>query len=135
MPTLAEIRDIADGWLAARWPTVVNRQATYAANHSGRYWQGLRSHSNFPIDAIESLADQLDNHPTDQPETWHDAINNLPVNWPCALVMDVYQGPQGWGYCASVYVYVSQLSRIYSRSQNVGPETWRTRPWHEVLPL
>jgi hypothetical protein len=134
MPTLAEIRDGADAWLAARWPTVLNRQAAYAANHGGRYWQGLLTHGTIPIDAVESLADRLNEHPTDQPESWHDAIAGLPVNWPCALVMDVYQGPQGWGYCATVYVYVSQLSRIYSRSQNVGPEQHRTVGWHEVIP-
>lgn len=130
--TLAEIRDAADTWLAARWPTVQARQTTYASNHSGRYWQGLKSHANFPTDAIASLADNLDSHPTDQAETWNDAISGLPANWPCALVMDVYNGPQGWGYVATVYVYVSQLDRVYSRSQNVGPESERTIPWHEV---
>lgn len=132
MPTLQEIRDTADAWLAARWPTVQNRQALYASNHSGRFWQGLVTHSNFPTDAIESLADRLDDHPTDQPETWNNAINNLPTNWPLALTMDVYNGPQGWGYVASVYVYVSQLDKVFSRSQNVGAEVWRTQAWHEV---
>jgi hypothetical protein len=130
--TLQEIKDIADSWLAARWPTVQSRQATYASNHGGRFFQGLRTHGTFPTDAVAALADLLDSHPTDQAETWNDAIAGLPANWPIALVMDVYNGPEGWGYVGHVFVYVSQLDRIYTRSQNVGSETWRTSPWREV---
>lgn len=132
MPTPSEIRDTADAWLAARWPTILNRQATYASNHNGRYWQGLITHTTIPVDAIDALADQLNNHPTDQNVSWNQAIPGLPVNWPIAIVMDVYDGPDGTGFCGTVYVYITQLSRLFSRSQNVGSETWRTRPWHEI---
>jgi hypothetical protein len=131
MATLQEVKDTVDAWLAARWPTIQNRQSIYASNHGGRYFQGLRTHSNFPIDAIETTADLLNSHPTDQAETWLDAIPTIPSQWPCAFLMDVYNGPQGWGYVGSVYVYVSQLDRIYTRSQNVGPETHRTVGWHQ----
>lgn len=133
LATLQEVKDIVDAWLAARWPTIQNRQAIYASNHNGRYFQGLRTHSNFPIDAIEVTADLLNAHPTDQPETWLDAFPTIPTEWPCAFLMDVYNGPSGWGYVGGVYVYVSQLDRIYTRSQNVGPESWRTVGWHQYL--
>jgi len=132
MPTLTEVRDIADAWLAARWPTVQTRQETYASNHNGRYWQGLRSHSSIPIDAIDSFADLLDSHPTDQVSSWNDALPGLPTNWPVLFVMDVYDGPQGMGYVGSVYVYHTNTDRTYSRSRNEGPETWRTVAWHQV---
>ena len=135
MPTLQEIKDTADAWLLARWPTIQTRQTNYAGNHGGRYWQGLRTHSVIPTDAIDAPADLLDTHPTDQNESWNDAIPGLPANWPIAFVMNVYNGPQGWGYVAHVFVYVSQLDRTYTRSQNVGSETWRTQGWHEVVPF
>lgn len=137
MATLQEVRDTVDAWLAARWPTLQARQDVYASNHGGRYFQGLRTHSNFPVDAIEVTADLLATHPTDQSETWLDAVPSIPTAWPCAFKMDVYNGPSGWGYVGSVYVYVSQLDRIYTRSQNVGSETFRTVGWRElpVVPL
>lgn len=135
MPTLAQIRDAADTWLAARWPTVQARQATYAANHNGRYFQGRITHGLVPVDSVDSAADRLSDHPTDQPESWSNAIAGLPVNWPLALVMDVYRGPEGWGYCATVYVRVSANGKTYTRSQNVGSESWRTKGWTEVVPF
>ena len=133
--TPAEIRQAADNWLSARWPTVVNRQNTYASNHNGRYWQGLITHGTIPIDAIESLADRLDEHPTDQSTTWNQAITGLPANWPCALQMHVYDGPDGTGFVGTVWIYVTQLGKLFARCQNVGPETYRTEPWHEIIPM
>lgn len=130
--TPQEIRDAVDTWLAARWPTVVSRETTYASNHNGNYWQGLITHTNIPADDIAALADLLDNHPTDQLVSWNQAIPGLPTQWPMALVMDVYDGPLGKGYCGTIYIYITQLGRLYSRSQNVGPETWRTQSWHAL---
>lgn len=46
---------------------------------------------------------------------------------PAAMVIDVYDGPQGKGWQATVFVRV--LGTVYSRTQQVGPETWRNRAW------
>lgn len=132
--TPAEIRTAADNWLSARWPTVVARQTTYASNHNGRYWQGLVTHSNIPVDAVDTLADLLNNHPTDQNVNWNQAIPGLPTNWPIAIVMDAYDGPDGTGFVGRVFVFITELGKVFTRSQNVGPETWRTEGWHAMPP-
>lgn len=134
MPTLQEVKDIVDGWLAARWPTLQNRQALYFASHN-KYFQGLWTHGTMPVDGIDSTPDNITAKPTDQAETWADFVT-LPSQFPCSLSLEVYQNAQGWGYVATVRVFVLALDRIYERSQNgAGSETFRTDPWHQVTLL
>lgn len=136
MPTLANVRDRADNWLAARWATVRDREIAYQAAH-GHYWQGLVTHTDFPAHATaayaDSIGDLLARHPTDQTDDWLTLlpeINNLAI--PAALVMDVYDGPSGQGFVATVWCKYN--GTIYTRSQNYGPETWRTVAWHVYTP-
>lgn len=131
MPTLIAIKNTVDSWLAARWPTVQAKQAAYASNHGGRYFQGLYTHLTIPIDGNDSAPNNILIKPTDQAETWGDFVT-LPASFPCSLRLDVYHNQQGWGYVATVRVFIAALNRIYERSQNVGSETFRTVAWHEV---
>jgi hypothetical protein len=138
MPTLLEVKDKVDNWLSSRWPTVVAREATYASNHGGQYWQGLWTNVNLPshddgADDGDEIPDNLVSHPTDQSETWLDLfpeLENVPV--PAALWIDVYNGPIGRGYIANVAL--KYLGVIYHRAQNVGPETWHTTGWRVITP-
>jgi hypothetical protein len=132
--TLQEARQKVDQWLAARWPTIQDRQATYLANH-GRYWQGLRSNiSNLTYtDATDASipADNLGSSPTDQIETWLAVFPELNgINFPAVVWIDTYNGPEGQGYVASVFI--CHNANCYLRSQNVGPEAWRTAAWSVV---
>lgn len=139
MPSLAQVRNRVDDWLAARWPTVQARQATYAANHGGRYWQGLRNLSFEPLHTTQSFADAtpdlMDSHPTDQAETWLDFLPEIEnVAIPACVIFDVYQNSDGWGYVATVMA--RHNGTIYRRSQNgAGTETWRTEGWHVYTPF
>lgn len=128
MATLAQIRTKVDNWLAARWPTLVNLQETYFANHQ-RYFQGLITHSTEPTDDVDTPPNRLSVRPTDQIERWGD-FTTLPATMPAALVIDVYNGPFGSGWCATVYVRV--LGIVYTRTQQVGNETWRNSAWQQV---
>jgi hypothetical protein len=129
MATLQAIRTAVDAKLTALWPTIQAKQDTYAANHNGRYWQGILTHTVTPSDGVESLPDIGTRCPTDQlGDPWPAGIRD--VTLPMALVMDVYDGPLGVGYVATVYVRV--LGNLYSRSQNVGPEAYRTVNWAQV---
>lgn len=130
MPTLAAIKNTVDNWLAARWPTLQARQATYFASHK-KYFQGLFTHLTIPIDGADGAADNVLVKPTDQAETWGDFVT-LPASFPCSLRLDVYRNEQGWGYVATVRVFIAALNRIYERSQNVGSEQYRTVGWHEI---
>lgn len=131
MATLAQLRTRVDDWLAARWPTVLARQDAFFTNR-GRYWQGLITHTVIPahttaVDA-DVVADRLAMHPTDQAQSWLDVLAELSgIVFPAALVMDVYDGPQGKGYVATIFV--RHNGTLYSRSQNVGPESFRTQAW------
>jgi hypothetical protein len=129
MATLAQIRDAVDARLANLWPAIQTRQATYAANHNGRYWQGLRTHSVNPAEGNTVLPNIGTTCPTDQPgEPWPLSIRQTPIEM--AAVIDVYDGPLGVGYQANVFVAV--LGNVYTRTAQVGPETWRTQGWRQL---
>jgi streptogramin lyase len=134
MATLNQVRTKVDDWLALKWPTVKSRQQTYFDNH-GRYWQGLITHSSVPVFTTNSdgdaIPDDLSFKPTDGLLSWEDIF----PDWegallPCAIKIDVYDGPQGMGYVGVVFVRYN--GTVYSRSQNVGPESSRTKAWHIV---
>lgn len=133
--SLATVRNKIDTWLTARWPTLVGWQNSYFGTN-GKYFQGKWTHTNTieQTDALagDALADLLDDKPTDQPQSWRDlvgtALNALP--FPARLRIDVYDGPEGKGWAATLQVLYQ--GAVYERSQNVGPETWRTVAWHSV---
>ena len=133
MPTLQQTRTAIDDWLAARWPTVTSRQADYFASH-GRYWQGLRTRT-VPVqwDAQtdgSAVPDALDRAPADSP-SWRSVFPEFDAVLPAVVRCDVYDGPLGIGYV--VTVEVTWNGRVFWRSQNVGPEVWRTVGWTEQV--
>jgi hypothetical protein len=137
MPTLAQMRTAVDNWLTNKWPAVTSRQETYFANQ-GRYWQGLITHLVPPAHTNSTdgskTGDRLDQGPSDQPNsrTWLDVFPEwLSELLPATAIMDVYDGPLGKGYVATVRA--THNGTLYERSQNVGPETWRTQAWHQAV--
>lgn len=139
MPTLVQVRNAVDARLANLWVNqVVPRQTQYASNHGGRFWQGLITTAitllpNNPNDANNvflEVAPILNTHPTDQAETWLDNAINLEATIPMAVQMDVYDGPQGKGFVGTVWARWN--GNTYSRSQNSGPESFRTLAWAQV---
>lgn len=131
MATLAQTRTRVDNWLATHWPQFVARQENYFTN-KGRYWQGLLTHTTVPPHTSgadgDSIGDRINIHPTDQFEDWITAFPEWEnVALPAAVKVDVYDGPQGKGYCATLYVRFNGV--LYSRAQNVGPEAFRTYGW------
>lgn len=91
----------------------------------------MRSHTLEPSEGVESLPDIGTRCPTDQlGDPWPAGIRN--VTLPMALEMLCYESPLGVGYVATCYVRV--LGNLYRRSQNVGPESYRTAPWALVVP-
>lgn len=131
MATLAQIRTAVDNRLTALWPTMQTRQATYLANH-GRYWQGLRTHSVNPAEGntvLPTVGTAVPYYQT-AADAWPSAI--LTTALEMVLWMDQYVTPDGTpGYVGTVQVDV--LGHTYQRSQQVGPETWRTDAWHESV--
>lgn len=127
MPTPAEIRAAVDTRLSNLWSTIQTKQNNYASSHGGRYWQGLRTHVVFPADGLTVLPTVGAMCPTDQPGSpWPNAILTLPIEM--AIQIDCYSGPNGNGYQATVWVTI--YSDTWSRTAQVGPETWRVRGWH-----
>jgi hypothetical protein len=134
MANLAQLRTRVDAWLADKWPTVVARQQNFFANR-GRYWQGLKTHTIDPAHTNstegDSIPDQLNANPTDQFENWSTVFPEWDgVAIPCAVQCDVYDGPEGKGWVATIWIRFN--GTLYSRSQNVGPESHRTEAWHVV---
>lgn len=130
MATPQQIKDQVDA-KAAQWlPALQNKADTYAANHQGRYWQGLRTHTVTPADGTETVPDVGTRTPSDQPDPYPIGLRNVAL--PMALQVDVYDGPQGVGYTATLTVTIS--GQDYQRVAQVGPETWRARAWFAVPP-
>jgi len=114
-------------------PRIATYQATYALNHSGRYFQGLWSHSTTPDESSSTPPDQLTGRPTDQLEDFNAMWTEVRIGLgrlPCRIRIDVYNGPQGQGYV--VMFETSRLGAVYARAINVGPETWRESGWTAV---
>jgi hypothetical protein len=134
MPTLNQVRTAVDDFLEAKWPNVVARQETFFANH-GRYWQGLRTHSLIPAHTTNADGsvepDLIDGRPSDEPASWRDAFPNWASDlFPMVFFIDAYHGPQGHGWVGTVIAQWN--NELYTRSRNVGAETFRTRAWHRV---
>jgi len=131
MPTLQAIKDAVDARLVTIWGLVQTKEAAYAAAHGGRYWQGLRSHAVNPADGALVLPTIGTTCPVGQPgDPWPAAARTTAIEM--AVQVDCYRSPDGDGYQATVTVDV--LGTTYSRTQQVGPETWRTEAWHVVPP-
>lgn len=129
MATLAQVRQAVDTRLAQLWATIQARQDAYAAAHGGRYWQGLRTATITPADGVAALPDVGNATPTDQPQAWPSAILTTPLEM--ALQIDVYDGPLGAGYAATVQVQYN--GTLYERAAQVGPETWRAFGWRAAV--
>ncbi len=135
MPTLTQVRNAIDTRLATIWNNQVQpRQDAYFVAH-GRYWQGLVTTlqinlPNNPSDGNNIILEMVPNllgHPTDQSETWADNLIVLEATIPMAVEMWAYGGPLGQGYVG--IVYGKWNGNVYKRSQNFGPESWRTEGW------
>ena len=155
MPSLNQVKGRVNTYLEDTvWPVIVTRQEiykdgvidhyeddgeggqypVYSSQPHGTYWQGLKTHAIEPDhvtdDYADTLPDLLDGQPSDQPVSWTDWIPEINTAMPCAFVIDVYDGPSGQGFVAAVYARYN--GTLYSRSQNSGPEGYRTVNWHQV---
>lgn len=129
MATLKETQDKIDQVMDQNRDHVWDRQVVYFSPE-GRYFQGLSTHLVKPADGAETAPDALAGKPTDQAESWNDAGFSLPATMPMALVINVYEGPQGHGY--ELVPKFEFGGTNYRRVENVGPETWRVQAWTEV---
>lgn len=127
--TLVQVRNRVNTWLTNHVGGVnglVARQNTYAANHGGRYWQGLITFSTVPNHtpgaAGDARADRLTVRPTDQAESWQDLFPEWDTeNFAAAAKINVYDGPSGKGWNLTVFVRYNGV--IYHRQKWWGPES------------
>ena len=133
MPNLNQVRTKVDNWLTAKWPILRDKEIAYYGAH-GVYWQGLWSHTALPLhDSTvdgDVEPDGLSSKPTDQAEAWLDFwAALLGIKLTAAIRVDVYAGPLGDGFAATVAVKFKD--KIYLRAKNFGPENYRTYDWFE----
>ena len=133
--TLANLRDAVDARLVTLWGNIQTRQATYLANN-GRYWQGGWTHSiapntrNSDANPVETAPDTAESSkPDNEPAGWG-SVPGFPNLLAYRIRMDVYQGPDGWGYVGTIQV--RHNGNVYERAAQVGPETWRQYGWRAV---
>ena len=128
-PTLA--RD-AETILADVLTQLAASQPGYLARR-GTHWQGIPSHAAIPRDGALVVPDRT-RKPADQAESWNGVGAwpgvTLPATMPCAVQVDVYDGPAGKGYEVSVDLIENGVRWV--KTSQVGPETWRGHDWRRV---
>lgn len=136
--SLTTVRNRVDNWLtASRWQNLVDRQEAFLLAH-GKYFQGKWTHAAIvtQTDALtgDTIPTALADHPHDQVQDWRNFTGNIfdALPFPCRLRIDVYQGPQGWGWVACLQVIYN--GNTYERSRSVGPDASRTSAWALVAP-
>lgn len=121
MPTVAQIQNAVDNWVGNNQSKLVAVQdAYYAAN--GRYFQGITTPDTLP-DNGETVVADYSKKPTDQIERWSDVFtggNLLPSNVPAQIAIDVYDGPLGKGWAATLRFTKSLVT--YQKTWSFGPE-------------
>jgi hypothetical protein len=127
MATLQQIQTAADTRLANLWAGIQTKEATFFGNH-GYFAQLLRTHNVIPADGATALPDIGAAVPyyMQAGDGWPNAI--LTQVQPCAFEIHQYVTPDGTcGYQAFVWVTIN--SHLWSRSQQVGPESFRAYNW------
>lgn len=137
------VRTRVNDWLRdVALPRIQSRQTTYAANHDGRFWQGLWTHGDGSTpsyaqdtDTTTVPADRLDDAPAlgvgETPRSWRQQDSGASgLSWPCRIRIDVYDGPSGTGYVVTASIIYQ--GNIYAISRGFGPED-RDTPWHQVV--
>ena len=131
MATIAQLRTRVDDFIANRLPLIVARQENFRTNR-GRYWQGLLTHTVVPAHTNsadgDSIADGLVQTPTDSLDNWAAVFPEWTADSiPCALRVDIYDGPSGKGWV--LFIFVRFNGQLYRRGLNVGPESSRSHGW------
>lgn len=130
--TAAQIRQKADDALAPLWVSIRNRQGVYAANHGGRYWQGLRTHAVCPADGNDVAPDRLAVKPSDIDLDWTQTGLTMPAVLCFTIRVDAYDGPFGRGFTGTAEVTIN--GNVWERTANDGPEPWRAHNWRRRDP-
>lgn len=122
----AAIRAAVAAWVEDRLAPLAALQATYASNHGGRYFQGIRW--TVPADG-KDVDSNLALEPHDQAESWADFGANIPTRVPGSLAIDVYYTGVAWGYTVTAMVLLGGVRWIRVWSGSSDPEN-RARDWY-----
>lgn len=118
--------------------SVFSRQSAYFNQQIGNdengnpilrnhFWQG-RITSSIPVDGTEIApikTVRVPPHPS-----WAGLSVTLPVTAPVAFECHEYDGPDGKGW--ALIVWIIWQGNKWRRTQNFGPEVWRTTGWVQV---
>ena len=125
MPDFSSIDTKIAAHLAA--VEVAQREAFSA---DGKYVQLLESHTAAPAIGKTASADRQVK-PEGRTKGRAELKLVAPTEW--SERIDIYEGPEGKGYVTTFTVLEGK--KKWSKSVNVGPETWREAQWHEVVEI
>src|SRR5436190_19935040 len=120
------IQATIDNELAALISDLGLKQPNYLTI-TGRYWQGLRTHTTPPADGLLVAPNNLSAKPTDQTDSWLTLAIALPALTAAAYTVHAYNIRAGDRYVIHADVIISGVQ--HRKSANVGPAASRTKPW------
>lgn len=131
--TLEELQARIDTWWKENGKTIEAAQVEYKKDHP-IYFQGLKTHAVVPDQkedkTEDKIPDKAGSKPIGQAESWIDVVPVVVDEaMPCSLTVDVYDGPQGKGWVASLLVKFEGVAFV--RRINMGPEAERELSWQE----
>jgi len=131
MADVQEILGQIDAGIQSYMPTIIDLQNQFRQN-TGRYMQGLFTHSSPPVDENTSPPDRLSEKPTDQDISWDDLADGLiPDQMLSRIRIDVYSSSIDHGFVLVAEKIVNGVT--YEKSYNVGPDDHRNSDWQEVI--
>jgi hypothetical protein len=130
---LKELQTRIDKWWEENGKTISAAQDEYKKDHPV-YFQGLKTHAVVPDQkedkTDDKIPDKANAKPSGQAESWVDVVPAIAAEvLPCALTIDVYDGPQGKGYVVTLLVKFEGVA--YVKRVNTGPEAERDLEWTE----
>lgn len=122
---IPEFAAIANQPFTNLFATVAPKMSQRLVSDPSTYTQAIRSHNTLPRDGTNRTALATNVAPT-RGASWATlaAITN---DLPFAARLDVYDGPQGKGWCLVAEALLG--TNTLRRTRNVGPEIWRSHPW------
>lgn len=98
---------------------------------NGRLAQAHFSHTFYPSNNINAVANNTNVVPT-LGVAWRD-FNSITSSLPMRCQVNVYNGPQGWGWQAR-FQAIWRSTNYAERVMQMGPETWRAHDWRRSIP-
>lgn len=125
------LTDSIDAAYTSSWATLVQSLQTSELSANGIHTQLPWTHKVAPADGVAVTPDNLAEVVDGGGRKYADLVDIAATPMRARLKIDVYNGASGKGYVVTIQLI--ENGQLWSRSINTGPESGRSKDWHEVI--